>query len=284
MFLRSHRSVTINGPLTCMYHELAFVLLFLLLFLVGCAAPAPVSESNTTNAVDSIGTPDMANDAQGEEQTLRLFYWQAPTLLNPHLTGGSKDIEASRITYEPLASFNQQGKLIPLLAAEIPDKQNGGVAEDGTSITWKLKHGVRWCDGTPFTASDVVFTYEYITDPATNSNSLYVYEDVERVEQLDEHTVRVHFTSPFSDWTTPFVGFRGVILPRHIFAPYKGEKALEAPANTTPIGTGPYCMHAIESRETLSHASGVAEMNTIVYHQNPYFREQEHLAFERDER
>lgn len=294
MFLRFHDSTTTAEQPPRRYHILSFavvskvaclpVVLLLLPLMMGCAAPAAAPQENPTSGVNAVDTPGAAAyDSLVDDETLRLFYWQAPTLLNPHLTGGSKDIEASRITYEPLASFNQQGELIPLLAAEIPDKQNGGVAEDGTSVTWKLKRDVRWCDGEPFTARDVVFTHEYITDPATNSNSRYVYEDVERLEQLDNHTVRVHFKPPFSAWTIPFVGSRGVILPRHIFAPYTGEKALEAPANTAPIGTGPYCMETIESRETLSHASGVAEMNTIVYRQNPYFRQQEQLAFERVE-
>ncbi len=63
---------------------------------------------------------------RGEGGTLRLLYWQAPTIVNPHLSPGTKDWSASRIAYEPLASFDQDGHLIPFLAAEIPSLQNGG--------------------------------------------------------------------------------------------------------------------------------------------------------------
>jgi ABC-type transport system substrate-binding protein len=91
---------------------------------------------------------------RGAGGTLRLLYWQAPTIVNPHLSPGTKDWSASRIAYEPLASFDRDGQLIPFLAAEIPSLKNGGVAPDGRSVTWKLKRGVKWADGEPFTGDD----------------------------------------------------------------------------------------------------------------------------------
>ncbi|MEY3826443.1 MAG: hypothetical protein RLZZ148_1258 [Cyanobacteriota bacterium] len=81
---------------------------------------------------------------------------------HPHLSTGFKDSEASRITLEPLASFNEKGELVPFLAAEIPTIENGGVARDGKSVTWKLKKDIKWSDGTPFTAKDVIATYNFI--------------------------------------------------------------------------------------------------------------------------
>ena len=98
---------------------------------------------------------------------LKLLWWQGPTLLNPHFATGTKDQDASRIFYEPLASWDLDGNLNPILAAEIPSIQNGGLAADGKSVTWKLKPGVKWHDGKPFTADDVVFNWEYASDPAT---------------------------------------------------------------------------------------------------------------------
>src|SRR5206468_112244 len=98
---------------------------------------------------------------------LRLLYWQAPTILNPHLAVGVKDATASRIFYEPLADFDADGNLVPVLAAELPTAQNGGIARDGTWVTWQIKKGASWHDGRPLTADDVVFTWEYAADPAT---------------------------------------------------------------------------------------------------------------------
>src|SRR6266508_3584827 len=78
---------------------------------------------------------------------LKVLWWQAPTLLNPHFATGTKDQDGSRIFYEPLASNDPEGNLFPVLAAEIPSVQNGGVSKDGRSVTWKLKKGVTWHDG-----------------------------------------------------------------------------------------------------------------------------------------
>ena len=86
---------------------------------------------------------------------------------NPHFAAGTKDQDGSRIFYEPLASFDPDGNLVPILAAEMPTLQNGGIAKDGTSVTWRLKKNVQWHDGKPFTADDVVFNWEYAADPAT---------------------------------------------------------------------------------------------------------------------
>jgi peptide/nickel transport system substrate-binding protein len=171
---------------------------------------------------------------------LKVLWWQAPTLLNPHFAVGTKDQDGSRIFYEPLAAFDPEGTLFPILAAEIPSLQNGGVARDGRSVTWKLKRNVAWHDGKPFTADDVVFNWEYAADPATAAVTGGSYRDIERVEKLDTHTVRLAFKNPTPFWSDAFCGARGMIIPKHLFEPYKGDKSREAPTNLKPVGTGPY--------------------------------------------
>ena len=133
---------------------------------------------------------------------LKMLFWQAPTLLNPHFAVGTKDQEGSRIFYEPLAAWDPDGNLAPVLAAEIPDIENGGVAPDGMSVTWKLKKDVQWHDGQPFTADDVVFTGEYAADPATASTTIGNYRDI-KVEKVDPLTVRVRFAKPTPFWAEP---------------------------------------------------------------------------------
>ena len=167
---------------------------------------------------------------------LKLLWWQAPTILNPHLAIGVKDGDGSRLFYEPLMSFDPDGTLVPVLATEVPTVQNGGVARDGLSVTVKLKKGVQWHDGKPFTADDVVFTWEYAADPATLAVSTGSYREIARVDKLDAHTVKIVYKTPTPFWAT---AFRGVI-PRHVFEPFKGGKSREAPANLRPVGTGPY--------------------------------------------
>lgn len=201
--------------------------------------------------------------------TLKLLSWQAPTILNPHFSAGFKDAEASRISLEPLASFNAKGTLIPFLAAEIPTLNNGGLAQDGRSVVWKLKKNIYWSDGTPFSAKDVVFTYQFITNPRVGATSLGNYEAVQRVVALDDHTVEVVFKKPNAAWFLPFVGGEGMILPRHGYQAYPGEQARQAPANLLPIGTGPYRVTQFKPGDV------------VLYEANPYFREAKNLAFQR---
>ena len=167
---------------------------------------------------------------------LKMLWWPAPTILNPHLAIGVKDGDGSRLFYEPLVSFDPDGNMVPNLAAEVPTVQNGGVARDGLSITVRLKKAVQWHDGKPFTADDIVFTWEYAADPATLAVSAGSYRDIARIDKLDTHTVKIVYKAPTPFWAN---AFRGVI-PKHVFEPFKGGKSREAPANLKPIGTGPY--------------------------------------------
>jgi peptide/nickel transport system substrate-binding protein len=171
---------------------------------------------------------------------LKVLWWQAPTLLNPHFATGTKDQDASRIFYEPLCSYDPDGNLVPILAAAVPSVQSGSLAKDGTWVTWRLKRGVTWHDGKPFTADDVVFNYEYAKDPATAAVTSGTYTGVERAEKIDSHTVKLVFAKPQPFWFDAFCGYRGMIIPKHVFEPFKGSKSREAPANLKPVGTGPY--------------------------------------------
>ena len=204
-------------------------------------------------------------------ETLKLLYWQAPTILNPHLSTGFKDSEASRITLEPLASFDEKGELVPFLAAEIPTIENGEVARDGKSVTWKLKKDIKWSDGTPFTAKDVIATYNFITNPKTGSTSAGNYEIVKSVEAIDPHTVKITFKQVNPDWSLVFVGTEGMILPAHLYEKYSNETARQAPANLLPVGTGPY--------KVVEFKPG----DTAVYEPNSFFREADKLGFQRIE-
>ncbi len=176
---------------------------------------------------------------RGGGGTVKILYWQGATLLQPHFANGTKDQDGSRIFYEPLACYDNDGNLIPILAADIPSRENGGLLEGGKVVRWRLKQGVQWHDGKPFTADDVVFTWEYARDPATAAVTISTYKDIV-VTKVDPYTVLVAFKKPNPFWMAPFVSSFGAILPKHVFGPYAGAKSREAPANLRPVGTGPY--------------------------------------------
>jgi len=186
-----------------------------------------------------VAPPTFTPTQRGGGGKLRLLYWGAPTILNAHLSVGLGDTDASRIVYEPLISIDPEGDFIPVLAEEIPTVENGARARDGTWVIWHLKRGVVWHDDTPFTADDVVFTWEFATDPATATVTRGLYENIRRIDKLDAHTVKVVFKEPTPVW---FNSGRGQILPKHLFAEYTGQRARNAPHNLKPVGTGPYTL------------------------------------------
>jgi len=212
--------------------------------MVGLGLTAPLAAQMLASAGVAHAQPKaggMFNPTKrGGGGQLKVLWWQAPTLLNPHFATGTKDQDGSRIFYEPLASFDPEGNLFAVLAAEVPSVQNGGVSKDGRSVTWKLKKGVTWHDGKPFTAADVVFNWEFVKDPKTAARTIGAYTDIEKIDVLDSHTVRLVFKKPVPFWANAFCGVNGMIIPKHLFEPYMGEKSREAPNNLKPVGTGAF--------------------------------------------
>ena len=213
------------------------------------------------------------------KDVLRLLLWQAPTTLNPHLSPGIKDQTASRISYEPLASFDQSGTLIPFLAADIPSLDNGGVAPDGKSVVWKVKRDVKWSDGAPFTAKDVLFTYQFITNPDVGSSSIASYRSVQDVEAVDDYTIRITFKDVTPAWAAPFVGVQGMIIPEHVFSPYNNANVAAAPANLAPVGTGPYIAKEFRTEDVLMIGEDVVNTVKVIYEPNPFYRDAGKLSF-----
>lgn len=241
------------------------------LWLSACGTPA---QTTPIDAVQPTSVPTATPAAgRGAAELLRLVYWQAPATLNPHLTFAVRDWEAGRLVYEPLASYDRDGNPVLFLAAEMPSVENGGVAPDYRSVTWKLKQGVRWSDGQPFTAADVRFTWQYLTNPDVRADSRTIYAPIQDVEILDDHTVRVVFNDINPAWNLPFIGIRGLILPKHIFEAYNGANAREAPANTAPIGTGPYKVVSFKDQEVLFLGTELVRTNKIVYTINELYRD-----------
>src|SRR5215510_12914777 len=210
--------------------------------LLGLGLTAPVL-AQILAAVDIAAAqpkPAFTPTKRGGGGPLKTLWWQAPTLLNPHFATGTKDQDASRIFYEPLASYDPDGNVVPVLAAEVPTLQNGLVAKDGLSVTWRLRKNVGWHDGKPFTADDLGFNWEYAADSATAATTSGQYRDITRIDKVDSHTVKIVFKTPTPFWSAPFCGPTGMIIPKHLFEAFKGGKSREAPTNLKPVGTGPY--------------------------------------------
>jgi peptide/nickel transport system substrate-binding protein len=238
------------------------------------ASVAVTTAALVLGACAQPGAPTGATQApttfqRGEGGTLRLLWWQAPDILNPHLATGTKDNDASRITLEPLAGYRPDGKLFPILAAEIPTMDNGGVSRDGKTVTWKLKQGVKWHDGTEFTADDVVFTYQYMSNEKTAAVSAEYAAGVEKVEAKDKNTFVLTWQNPNPNPYQFGAGVNGSILQKAQFQNFIGERAKDAPGNQKPIGTGPYKVREFKVADVVTY-----DINNDYHVANqPFFKE-----------
>ena len=208
------------------------------------------------SAAASCFAATAAHAERGSAGQLNIVYWQAASILNPFLSGGTKDIDASSLILEPLANYRPDGSMDPTLAVEIPTVENGGVAADLKSITWKLKQGVTWSDGSAFTANDVVFSANYCMHPEGGCNAASSFADVESVEALDDHTVRINFSvaKPFP--YGPFVGNTAPVIQEAQFKDCMGAKAPECTdANFGPIGTGPFKVDEFRANDVITYSA-----------------------------
>ncbi|HEX5505345.1 MAG TPA: peptide ABC transporter substrate-binding protein [Thermomicrobiales bacterium] len=233
-------------------------------------AASPAAAPSATPAPTATAAPAAAGPTKrGGGGTLKLLQWQAMTTLNPHFSSGTKDDIVCRIVYEPLATIDKEGKFVPVLADAIPSAANGQLAADGKSVTWKLKSGLTWSDGQPVTADDVVFTYQYVTDPKTAATSIAAYAEVTAVEKVDDLTLKATFKGVTPGWYTPFFGVSGCILPKHVFEADKGEAARNSQNNLKPVGTGPYKVTEFKPGDS------------VVYAINEHYREANKPSFDR---
>jgi peptide/nickel transport system substrate-binding protein len=212
---------------------------------------------NKTSLIAAVAVAVMvsstAHAQRGSDGHLNILYWQAASTVNPYLTGGTKDIEAASLVVEPLAHYDEDGNMVPTLVDEIPTVENGGVASDLRSVTWKLTKGITWSDGTPLTAHDVVFTGEYCLDEAGGCNSRSYFTDVTKIEALDDHTVKVHFgvAKPFP--YGPYVGSPSPIIQKAQFKDCMGARAQECTEqNFGPIGTGPFKVEEFRANDVIT--------------------------------
>lgn len=206
-------------------------------------------------ATASLALVSSAQAERGSDGELRILYWQAPSTLNPYLSGGRKDTEAGGIILEPLARYDQDGVLTPWLVDEIPTVENGGVSADLTQITWRLSPGITWSDGTPLTSADVKFTYDYCTHPEGGCAQQARYNGITSVETPDAQTVTVTFDSPTPNPHVAFVGMESPILQAAQFAECLGAAAPTCTeANFAPIGTGPFVVEDFRPNDVITYA------------------------------
>ncbi|MCE2473674.1 MAG: peptide ABC transporter substrate-binding protein, partial [Anaerolineae bacterium] len=182
-----------------------------------------------------------------------ILYWQAVSILNPYLSGGTKDFDAAALILEPLASIAPDGTMVPDLAEFIPTLENGGVSEDLTTITWKLKDGVVWSDGSPLTVDDLIFTWEYCTHEEGGCSTKHFYNDVVSMEDIGGNQIKITFGVAKPNPYDPFVSQSAPILQQAQFADCMGANMSACTdQNFAPIGTGPFMVDEFRPNDVVT--------------------------------
>lgn len=249
--------------MTIQWRRVAGIGLVAALTLAACQPATAPGPSPTTGASATAAV------SRGAGDDLKILYWQAPTILNPHLSTGTKDFDAARLVLEPLASWGPDGKpLANGLASEIPTIANGGVKADLTEVTWKLRTGVKWSDGTPFSAEDVAFTFALTKDKTAATSTNGATTGVKSVVAKDANTVVITYDAPTPNSYQWGLAGQSMIVQKAQFSAFTGAKLKDAPGNVKPIGTGPYKVVDFKSGDVVTYA-----MNENYRDPNkPYFK------------
>jgi peptide/nickel transport system substrate-binding protein len=176
----------------------------------------------------------------------------ASTLLPP-LASDAASFSIISLVYNGLVKYDGNLNLVGELA------QSWDISKDGLTITFHLRHGVKWHDGAPFTAQDVLFTYQVMVDPKTPTAYSGDYLQVKKAEAPDDYTFRVTYPQPFA----PALGSWALaILPKHLLA---GQDITKSPLGRHPIGTGPYIFKEWKAGQMIALA-----YNPNYYEGRPY--------------
>lgn len=211
----------------------------------------------------------MEGKTRGQDGELKIIQWQAITALFRHKSGGYKDVVAADVVNEPLMRNMEDGSIIPNLITEVPSVENGLLEEDFSAVTFTLKEGVVWSDGTPFTSSDVRFTWEWVTNIDNGANTYDTWLPISDIEMVDDLTARVTFSNPSPAWFDPFTGHRGHIIPAHYWDNDPTNVARNDEFLLNPLGTGPFVVEQFD----------VNDQVTFVANEN--YREENKPAFAR---
>src|SRR5882672_12751793 len=162
--------------------------------------------------------------------------------LIPNITSDLYSHRVGELLYSGLVAFDRDMNAVGDLA------ESWKFSKDCLEVTFNLRKGVKWHDGKPFSAEDVVFTYEAMIDPKTPNPYRSDFDEVESVKMLDPNTIRVRYRQPYGP---ALRSWSQTVLPKHLLETWvQNGKIKEAPQNfEKPIGTGPYRFGEFRSGE-----------------------------------
>jgi peptide/nickel transport system substrate-binding protein len=239
-------------------------LLVIASILLSACASQPTPEATEAEVPEAQTTEEPAEPpASGERKVVTLIWTQEFDTLNPLYTNMWFVSTLFPIYMCQAWWFDDQNEPIPNLVTEIPSTENGGISEDGRTITLNLRDDIVWSDGTPITSADFKFTYDMLLADGNAVASRSPYDEMESLETPDERTVVATFAEPYAPWLASlFSGLSGIsIIPAHVLQPaFDAEGTIDtAEWNLAPtVGCGPF---VFEEWQSGSFARFVANEN-----------------------
>ncbi len=201
---------------------------------------AACSKQSTGNNAQTNGAAGPVN-SWTRPHVLRYATSEEISTLNPLLSQQTTLGMMSSLTMAWLVKWDRNNHPFPELATAVPSMQNGGVSKDGLTITYHLRKGVKWSDGAPFSADDIVWTYHAIMNPANNITSRTGWDRITRIDEPDKYTAVFHLSKPYSPFVVVFFSSGGAnpsVLPKHLLAQYPDINHVSY--NSLPVGIGPF--------------------------------------------
>ena len=191
-----------------------------------------------------------------------------PNTMNPYIASEAIARSAIALVNRGLIGVSPDGAVVPALAAEVPSEENGGIANDGKTITWKLKPGLLWSDGEALTSDDIKFTWEAVSNPESTATQTQGFNLIESIETPDDVTAVVTYSEFWAPWATQFgLG----LLPRHGTGDPAGMGTWEWNRTVNPTN-GPFILEEWNSADSMIfarnehwHEQGKPYLDRILY-------------------
>jgi len=211
------------------------------------ATTVPTEVQSTVPAAPPTEAPPTETTAPAQHTVVTISWTQEYDSLNPLYTNMWFSTTTHQVWNSWAWEFNDKNEAYPKLVTVLPSTDNGGISEDGKTITMTLRSDVVWSDNTPLTSADFKFTADMAVNPANAVASTYPYDKIESMDTPDDQTVVIHFIDPFAPWLASM--WHG-ILPAHILQPvFDADGTIDnAEWNLAPtVGLGPYVFDTWES-------------------------------------
>jgi peptide/nickel transport system substrate-binding protein len=191
--------------------------------------------------------------------------------LNPFFATTGNITALQELTMAEFVRFDPHGNPIPELITEIPTKANQGISPDGKTITYHLRHNVKWSDGAPFDADDVIYTVAVAKDPKNLLIAPDPWERVISASAPDKYTIVLKLKEPYATFIADYFSTQSAscVLPKHILGP--GTEINHAPYNALPVGIGPFHFTAynrgsdVEMQANPYYWRGMPKLHEVIY-------------------